>query len=173
MAILVDEAIWPWRGRRWAHLVSDVGYEELHAFAAGLGLRRMTFQGDHYDVPAEVRVRALALGAEAVGSRDLVGRLKAGGLRLAPDRRPGAWKEVARCAEGDGAPAGVAELLVSALAATSVGGTVAEVSLWRRGDEEALVVSAEVPIRVGELPSGVEHWLTDGGRILELLVDWS
>ena len=96
MAILVDEAIWPWRGRRWAHLVSDADYEELHAFAAGVGLRRMAFQGDHYDVPAEVRDRALDLGAEAVGGRELLGRLKTAGLRLAPGRRPGAWEEVGR-----------------------------------------------------------------------------
>ena len=162
MAILVDEAIWPWRGRRWAHLVSDAGYEELHAFAAGLGLRRMAFQGDHYDVTAEVRDHALALGAEAVGGRELLGRLKAAGLRLGPG--------------GDGAPVpeglvGTApKPLVEALAAARVDGTVVEVSAWRRGDEAALVMSAKAPIGVGTLPSGVEHRLTDGGRLLELLV---
>ena len=36
--ILVDQAIWPWRGMRWAHLVSDESYDELHAFAARLGI---------------------------------------------------------------------------------------------------------------------------------------
>ena len=51
MAILVDPAIWPWRGREWAHLVSDSSYAELHAFAALLGIPREAFQGDHYDVP--------------------------------------------------------------------------------------------------------------------------
>ncbi|MCH2412452.1 MAG: DUF4031 domain-containing protein [Acidimicrobiales bacterium] len=179
MAILVDEAIWPWRGRRWAHLVSDAGYEELHAFAAVLGLRRMAFQGDHYDVPAEVRDRALDLGAEAVGGRELLGRLKAAGLRLAPGRRPGAWDEVGRWPGGDGAPVpgglvGTApKPLVEALAAARVDGTVVEVSAWRRGDEAALVMSAKAPIGVGTLPSGVEHRLTDGGRLLELFVDGS
>ena len=54
VAILVDEAIWPWRDRLWAHLVSDSSHEELHAFAARLGLPRRIFQGDHYDVPAEL-----------------------------------------------------------------------------------------------------------------------
>ena len=48
MAVLVDEAVWPWRGARWAHLVSDDSVDELHAFARRLGLRRMAFQGDHY-----------------------------------------------------------------------------------------------------------------------------
>ena len=81
MAILVDAAIWRWRGRRWAHLVSDESYHELHAFAQRLGLRREWFQGDHYDVPAVVRDQALQLGAEAVPSRELVRRLRAAGLR--------------------------------------------------------------------------------------------
>lgn len=79
--ILVDEAVWPWRGRRWAHLVSDASYEELHAFAARLGIPRWAFQGDHYDVPAEYRARALELGATAVEGRELVRRLVEAGLR--------------------------------------------------------------------------------------------
>jgi hypothetical protein len=79
--ILVDEAVWPWRGRRWAHLVSDTSYDELHAFAAELGVPRRSFQGDHYDIPAEYRDAALALGAVPVGSRELVRRLVAAGLR--------------------------------------------------------------------------------------------
>ena len=33
LTVLVDPAIWPWRDRRWSHLVSDESYEELHAFA--------------------------------------------------------------------------------------------------------------------------------------------
>jgi hypothetical protein len=81
LTVLVDDAVWPWRGRRWAHLVSDESYEELHEFAARLGLPRHIFQGDHYDVPTEVRDEAIALGAEAVPARELVRRLNAAGLR--------------------------------------------------------------------------------------------
>ena len=81
MTILVDDAIWPWRGHVWAHLVSDTSYDELHAFAAGLGIPRRVFQGDHYDVPAAVRDQAIAAGAVAVGSQELVRRLRAAGLR--------------------------------------------------------------------------------------------
>ena len=81
MAILVDPAIWRWQGRRWAHLVSDTSYDELHAFAGRLGLRREWFQGDHYDVPAEVREEAVRLGAAAVPAAVLVTRLRAAGLR--------------------------------------------------------------------------------------------
>ena len=53
MAILVDEAVWPWRGRLWAHLTSDVSMRELHAFAERLEIPRRGFGGDHYDVPEE------------------------------------------------------------------------------------------------------------------------
>lgn len=83
MAVLVDPAIWPWRGRRWAHLVSDTSYDELHEFADRLGLERRWFQGDHYDVPTHVRLEAIALGAVPVDSRQLVRRLRAAGLRRA------------------------------------------------------------------------------------------
>jgi len=81
VSILVDPAVWAWRGRRWAHLASDRSYEELHHFAGRLGIPRRAFQGDHYDVPAELWDQALALGAEAVDSRQLVRRLRQAGLR--------------------------------------------------------------------------------------------
>jgi hypothetical protein len=81
VTILVDDAVWPWRGRRWAHLASDTSYDELHAFARRLGLRRESFQGDHYDIPVGVRTEAIGLGAVAVDARLLVTRLRASGLR--------------------------------------------------------------------------------------------
>ena len=81
MTILVDAAVWPWRDRLWAHLVSDRSYDELHEFAARLGIPERAFQGDHYDVPADVRVAAIALGAQPVGAKELVTRLRAAGLR--------------------------------------------------------------------------------------------
>ena len=82
----MDPAVWPWRGRLWAHLVSDVSYDELHDFAARLGVPRGAFQGDHYDIPASLRSSAISLGAEAVPARELLGRLTAAGLRRR--RRP-------------------------------------------------------------------------------------
>jgi hypothetical protein len=81
MAVLVDPAIWPARGRRFAHLVSDASEAELHAFATRLGLERRWFQGDHYDVPTEIRALAIAHGAEPVSAAELVRRLRASGLR--------------------------------------------------------------------------------------------
>lgn len=79
--IVVDRPVWRWRGRRWSHLASDTGYDELHDFAAQLGLRREWFQGDHYDLPEHLWDHAVALGATPVDSRDLVRRLRDAGLR--------------------------------------------------------------------------------------------
>jgi hypothetical protein len=89
VAVLIDTPVWPWRGRRWSHLVSDVGHEELHAFAErALGIPRRAFQGDHYDVPEELYDRAVAAGAEPVGCRELLQRLLAAGLRVRKGRSP-------------------------------------------------------------------------------------
>ena len=87
MALLVDDLRWEHRGRRWCHLVSDVSLDELHAFAESLGIPRRGFHGDHYDLPDDYRAAALASGAQAVDSRDLVRRLRAAGLRLSPAAR--------------------------------------------------------------------------------------
>ncbi|WP_091109279.1 DUF4031 domain-containing protein [Geodermatophilus dictyosporus] len=83
MAVLIDSPVWPWRGRLWSHLVSDVSYDELHAFvAAELGIPRRAFQGDHYDVPEELHAVAVAAGAQPVGARELLARLVGAGLRV-------------------------------------------------------------------------------------------
>jgi hypothetical protein len=79
--ILIDEAIWPLRDRLFAHVVSDSSYDELHAFAAKLGLPPRAFHRDHYDLPADLRDAAIGLGADPVSSRELVRRLQAAGLR--------------------------------------------------------------------------------------------
>ena len=89
MAILVDDAMWPWRGRLWAHLVSDTSIDELHAFAERLGIPQRAFQGDHYDVTDELRDCAIAEGARAVTSRDVVRALRAAGLRKHPTAAAG------------------------------------------------------------------------------------
>jgi hypothetical protein len=92
VTLLVDDARWPWRGRRWCHLVSDVSLEELHGFAERLGIPRGAFQGDHYDLHEDGRARAIELGAVPVPSRELLARLRGAGLRLSPAaRRAGQW----------------------------------------------------------------------------------
>ncbi len=88
MAVLVDDPIWPAHGRLWAHLVSDTGLDELHAFASAANVPARSFDRDHYDVPAEMLPALLAAGAEHVGGKELVRRLIDSGLRVkARERR--------------------------------------------------------------------------------------
>lgn len=69
MAVYIDDAVHRWRGLRWAHLLAD-SVPELHAMAAQLGIPRRAWQnrpsGVHYDVPAHLRDRAIALGTVPV-----------------------------------------------------------------------------------------------------------
>jgi predicted kinase len=79
MAMLVDE-LREYPGvalpfTRWCHLATDGAFEDLHAFAVRLGLRRAWFHADHYDLPPPGRERALALGAEEVDTDELLARM--------------------------------------------------------------------------------------------------
>ncbi|MFI6768681.1 DUF4031 domain-containing protein [Streptomyces sp. NPDC050355] len=87
MAVYIDRPIWPGHGRMWSHLVSDESFGELHAFAARLGVPRRAFERDHYDLPAERYDDAVRAGAVQVGSKELLRRLTAAGLRR-PKHRP-------------------------------------------------------------------------------------
>lgn len=113
MAVLIDPPTWPAHGRAWSHLVSDASIEELHAFAAALGLPRQGFEGDHYDVPEDLYAAALALGARAVEPRVLLEALQRSGLRMTKRRGD---KGVARAAGVELASGTVADidLLLSA-----------------------------------------------------------
>ncbi|WP_132998845.1 DUF4031 domain-containing protein [Luteimonas arsenica] len=93
MAVYVDDAVTLWRGHRWAHLMADT-LDELHAFAAALGMPRRAFQdktsGAHYDVTGELRERAIALGAVPISRhrdreqmRAVIARARAQGRREA------------------------------------------------------------------------------------------
>lgn len=87
VAVLIDEPRWHFKGRLWAHLVSDESLEELHAFADAAGIPRRGFHGDHYDVPQEYFDEMVNLGAQPTPSRELVRRLRAAGLRMSPAQR--------------------------------------------------------------------------------------
>ncbi len=87
MRMRVPKRIGTVRGGRWSHLIADTE-EELHAFAARLGLQRSWFQDPrdkhpewpadsyaantwHYDVVDAKRRQAIELGAVAVGLLEL------------------------------------------------------------------------------------------------------
>jgi len=79
MAILVDE-LREYPGvdlpfTTWCHMATDGSFEELHAFAARLGLHRAWFQRDHYDLPPHGRAAAVALGAREVPTAELLRRM--------------------------------------------------------------------------------------------------
>ena len=87
MTVLVDPPLWPRHGKLWSHLVSDASLAELHEFAATAGIPARAFDRDHYDVPDDLLDRLIAQGAEPVGTRELVRRLRASGLRIRPRDR--------------------------------------------------------------------------------------
>lgn len=74
MAVYVDKAEWEWRGRKWCHLLAD-DLDELHAFAATLGLRRAWFQErasfPHYDLTESKRQLAISRGAVAATRQEI------------------------------------------------------------------------------------------------------
>ena len=78
MTVMVDELrVWsfarPPFHRGSCHLTTDADLDELHAFAARLGLRRRWFQehrlAPHYDLTPDLRALALAHGALMVSAR--------------------------------------------------------------------------------------------------------
>jgi hypothetical protein len=84
MTVYVDD----WRQRallghvdaQWSHLIADSD-DELHQFAARLGMKQAWFQSDprrphrsHYDVTEALRRQAISLGAVAITWRD-IGRM--------------------------------------------------------------------------------------------------
>jgi hypothetical protein len=83
MAVYVDDSRIRWRGRVWSHLIADTT-EELHAFAARLGLGRAGFHRnptrpwkDHYDIPDAMRQAAIGLGARPITCREAAEMLRA------------------------------------------------------------------------------------------------
>ncbi|MFE8014318.1 DUF4031 domain-containing protein [Streptomyces antibioticus] len=81
MTVYIDPPNWPGHGRMWSNLVSDVSYDELHAFAEDSGVPRRAFERDHYDIPSHRYADLVAAGAVEVGSREVVRLLHAAGLR--------------------------------------------------------------------------------------------
>jgi hypothetical protein len=77
MSVYVDAPIWKWAGRRWCHLLAD-DTDELHRFAARIGVHRLVYQGPprtsapHYDITAFERTKAVRLGAIECSREEIV-----------------------------------------------------------------------------------------------------
>ena len=89
--VYVDAAIWQWQGHKWAHLLAE-DTDELHRFAARLGIHRASYQGPprtavpHYDITAYERQRAIALGAIPCSRDEIVAIVRLMRWREAPPR---------------------------------------------------------------------------------------
>ena len=95
--ILIDPPTWPAHDRLWSHVISDTSLEELHAFARRAGLPSRSFEGDHYDTPAQRHQELVVAGAVPVGNRELARALSASGLRF---RKRKGERPLARVVDG-------------------------------------------------------------------------
>lgn len=81
-------------GDRWCHLFTDGDEEELHRFAATIGMKRRWFQGDrdggHYDLTPGKRRLAVANGAKEVEQHEavMIWRAQRAKLAAAAAQRP-------------------------------------------------------------------------------------
>lgn len=74
--ILIDELqSYPNKRKQYSHLVSDVSFDELHAFAESIGVARHWFHKNHYDLRGPEHSRALENGATLVSTRELSSRM--------------------------------------------------------------------------------------------------
>lgn len=68
-----------WRWRESCHLIADT-LEELHTFAASIGMRRAWFQNDsrlpHYDLNSKRRGVAVRQGAVQLSRREFVSKMR-------------------------------------------------------------------------------------------------
>lgn len=86
--VYVDVGVWHWQGLKWAHLLAD-DTDELHRFAARLGIHRASYQGPprtsvpHYDLTLYERQRAIALGAIACSREEIVAIVRRTRRRIA------------------------------------------------------------------------------------------
>lgn len=91
MTVYVDQAKVMFKGKPRHHLTADT-LDELHAFTAQVGIHRCWFhrhpRHPHYDVTDPQRAAAIAAGALAVDSRELLARARLLAPSLKPRTRP-------------------------------------------------------------------------------------
>jgi len=78
MPVYVDPLFDHGEKGQWSHLTGEP-IEELHAFAAQLGLRRAWFQPrsiPHYDIPPYIRDLAIRQGAIALSRKEFLNQVR-------------------------------------------------------------------------------------------------
>lgn len=151
MTIWIDPPMWPAHDRLWSHVISDTSLAELHEFARGVGIPERSFEGDHYDVPAERHADLLAAGATLTGATDLARRLRASGLRF---RKRKGERPLARVTDGLSAVGGSHVLDVVASPHEPPSNSGAAVVLVRAADGALLLVRSV----------GRDFWAPPGGK---------
>ncbi|MBW8172492.1 DUF4031 domain-containing protein [Ornithinimicrobium sp. Arc0846-15] len=148
MTIWIDPPRWPAHGRLWAHVISDTSAAELHEFARAAGIPERSFEGDHYDIPAERHAEVVAAGAMATSGTDLARRLAKSGLRF---RKRRGERPLGRFERGLPAVGGPHTLDIIASPHEPPASSGATVVLITSGDQVVLVRNASRP---GWMPPG-------------------
>jgi ADP-ribose pyrophosphatase YjhB (NUDIX family) len=156
--LLIDQPRWPAHGRLWSHLISDSSLAELHAFADLLGLPPRSFEGDHYDVPAEHYRAVVAAGARPVSMRELVVALHASGLRR-PKRKGERVLASVMLPDDATAVRGRVDLLASTLP-PPVTPTRVEALLF-----QGSAIAARPPLLLVQVPAGAAPWSLPGSDV--------
>jgi hypothetical protein len=159
--LLIDQPRWPAHGRLWSHLISVSSLAELHAFADLLGLPPRSFEGDHYDVPAEHYRAVLAAGARPVSMRELVVALHASGLRR--PKRKGERVLASVMLPDDATPAGTRMDLLASSLPSPVAPARIDVLVLRRSEaagSSVLVLGGRSPSPAWSLP-GADPTVSD------------
>lgn len=113
MTILIDAPRWPFGGRLWSHMISDISIADLHRFARANLVRYMSFGLDHYDIPDSMLEAMVSAGAIPADSRELVARLRHAGLRRPEGKDARTWRP-ASILNADGGSDVDPELLIEA-----------------------------------------------------------
>src|SRR6185436_13568665 len=119
----------------WCHMATDGELDELHAFAARLGLRRRWFQRDHYDLPPHGRRAAVALGGPPGAGKSTLAARVVDAARV-PVLDPDELRD------GRDWPVALAAWRTALGAALAAGGAVAVTTALREGHRLGLAKTA-------------------------------
>jgi hypothetical protein len=75
MIYVDDLRVYNLKRSKWCHMATDGDLNELHDFAAAIGLKRHYFQGGrlpHYDLVDSKRILAVRMGAKEVEATELI-----------------------------------------------------------------------------------------------------